>query len=302
MAGLIIEAPPKVEPVLLDDMKNFLRVDISDDDAMIEGMITAAREMCESFTRRSFVQKGYKQVLDSFPYFVDTVMSQLAYPPSYYSLPRYSTTLWNYSQMIKLFRPPLVSVNRITYVSAGSQQKQDMLPIAPPWSPDTAYTAGQQITDPNDNVQQCTTPGTTFRTIPNNFATRAGGTTTEQGSTIVWTNQGPNPADLSGTSSYGLFLYDAVSEPGRVFPGPPGQFWPSVLYIPNAVEIHFKIGYSADSGLVPQRAKLAIKQLVNHWYENRDFVLPGSAPTELPWHVKAILWSLRIEDYQPTRG
>jgi len=302
MAGLIIEAPPKVEPVLLDDMKNFLRVDISDDDAMIEGMITAAREMCESFTRRSFVQKGYKQVLDSFPYFVDTVMSQLAYPPSYYSLPRYSTTLWNYSQMIKLFRPPLVSVNRITYVSAGSQQKQDMLPIAPPWSPDTAYTAGQQITDPNDNVQQCTTPGTTFRTIPNNFATRAGGTTTEQGSTIVWTNQGPNPADLSGTSSYGLFLYDAVSEPGRVFPGPPGQFWPSVLYIPNAVEIHFTAGYSADSGLVPQRAKLAIKQLVNHWYENRDFVLPGSAPTELPWHVKAILWSLRIEDYQPTRG
>src|SRR5260370_37534039 len=186
MAGLIIETQPKVEPVALDDLKNFLRVDISDDDAMIEGMGIAARELCESFTRRSFVQKGYKQVLDSFPYFVDTVMSQLAYPPSYYSLPRYSTTLWNYSQMIKLFRPPLVSVNRITFVSAGTQQKQDMLPISPPWSPDTLYQIGNQVTDPTDNVQQCTVAGTSFRQIPA-FASGTGQTTQEQASTTVWT-------------------------------------------------------------------------------------------------------------------
>lgn len=299
MAGLIIEIQPKVEPVAIDDMKNFLRVDISDDDATIGVMITAARELCESFTRRSFVQKGYKQVLDSFPYFVDTVMSQLAFPPSYYSLPRYSTTLWNYSQMIKLFRPPLVSVNRITYVSASDQQKHDMLPIPQPWSPDTAYQVGQQITDPNDNIQTCSVAGTSFRNPPK-FATGLTQVTTEPGS-LVWVNNGPNPSDLSGTGSYGLFLYDAVSEPGRVFPGPPGQFWPPVLYIPNAVEIHYTAGYSADAALVPARLKMAIKQLVSHWYENREIVTPGNT-AQLPFHVQALLWSLRIEDYQPTRG
>src|SRR5579859_7873752 len=149
MAGLIIVAPPKVEPVLLDDMKNFLRVDISDDDAMIEGMITAAREMCESFTRRSFVQKGYRQSLDAFPYFVDTVMSQMAYPPSYYSLPRYSTTLWNYSQMIKLLRSPLRDVSRITYTDSVTSTIKTLYPQLFVWQALHEYFIGDQIQDSN---------------------------------------------------------------------------------------------------------------------------------------------------------
>jgi hypothetical protein len=57
-------------------------------------------------------------VLDSHPYYTDTIQSQLAYPPSYYSLPRYSTTLWNYSQMIKVPYPPLKSVDSMVYVGA----------------------------------------------------------------------------------------------------------------------------------------------------------------------------------------
>lgn len=110
--------PPSCEPVALADMKTFLRVNWTTDDAMITGLIQAAREVAEAFCRKSFVQKGYIQFLDSFPYFTDTMMSQMAYPPSYYSLPRYSTTLWNYSQMIKLFYGPLVSVSELRYVSS----------------------------------------------------------------------------------------------------------------------------------------------------------------------------------------
>src|SRR5258707_665023 len=103
MAGLTVVRQPKCEPIGLEETKTFLRVDSDAEDDQIKGMIIAAREVCEKFCRRSFVQKGYKMTLDSFPYFVDTVMSQMAFPPSYYSLPRYSTTLWNYSQMIKVF-------------------------------------------------------------------------------------------------------------------------------------------------------------------------------------------------------
>ncbi len=97
MASLIVESPPANEPVTLVEAKSFLRVEIPNDDALIAGLIIAAREVCENFTDRSFCIKGYRQSLDSFPYFTDTMLSQMAYPPSYYSLPRYSTTLWNYA-------------------------------------------------------------------------------------------------------------------------------------------------------------------------------------------------------------
>ena len=115
MAGLIIQTEPAVEPVSLAQAKNFLRVSITDDDDLIGFLITAAREACESFCNRSFAIKSYLQSLDSFPYYTDTVMSQMAYPPSYYSLPMYSTTLWNYSQMIKLYYPPCIEVQGIDY-------------------------------------------------------------------------------------------------------------------------------------------------------------------------------------------
>jgi hypothetical protein len=109
MAGIIVQTDPTSEPVTLAQAKNFLRVTVGDDDALISVLIMAARESCENFCSRSFAIKGYLQTLDSFPYYTDTVMSQMAYPPSYYALPMYSTTLWNYSQMIKLYMPPAIS-------------------------------------------------------------------------------------------------------------------------------------------------------------------------------------------------
>ena len=104
--------------------------DLGDASDRLRDLITAAREYCSVFTRRAFVNTGFIQYLDSFPYFTDTVMSQQAYPPAYYSLPRYSTTLWNYSQMIKLFYSPLVSVEKITYINTDGSPT-DLLPGAP---------------------------------------------------------------------------------------------------------------------------------------------------------------------------
>ncbi len=39
-----------MDPISLADAKLFLRVDISDDDALITSLITVAREYCETFT------------------------------------------------------------------------------------------------------------------------------------------------------------------------------------------------------------------------------------------------------------
>jgi hypothetical protein len=86
--------------------------------------ISAARECGEILTARSLSKRQFKLVLDSMPYYTDTIQSQLAYPPSYYSLPRYSTTLWNYSQMIKLPFSPAISVDLMQYIdNTGTPQQ-----------------------------------------------------------------------------------------------------------------------------------------------------------------------------------
>lgn len=108
-------ALPAAEPIVLNDAKNYLRVSsaFTDDDPYILAIIQAARESAEAVTGRAIAQRTFRMVLDSHPYYTDAVQSQLAYPPSYYSLPLYATTLWNYSQMIKLPYAPAVSVQQM---------------------------------------------------------------------------------------------------------------------------------------------------------------------------------------------
>ena len=54
-AGPGIVMQPVIEPVSLDEMKKHLRVDIDDDDELIQAMITAARTHIENITRRAFL-------------------------------------------------------------------------------------------------------------------------------------------------------------------------------------------------------------------------------------------------------
>ena len=260
MSSNQLEFPPVCEPVSLSDLKNFLRVTISDDDSLISSLAIAAREYCEEFCARRFINAGLLECMDSFPYYTDTMVSQMAYPPSYYSLPRYSTTLWNYSQMIKLFYSRVRWVDHISYVSSTDSQ----------W---------HKLT------------GT---------------------------------ADMANSAAN--FLLDTQSEPGRIFP-PAGQFWPSVLYVPNAVQIHYRAGYNDDikiakalealspaltpatsaedvSGAevalrqadVPERIKLAIQLLTAFYYEHRD------ESVDVPEGIHRHLWLFRVVDFAPTRG
>ena len=244
MAGIIVNVSPTSYPVSLATAKNFLRTSIDDDDSLIgDILIPAAMEACETFCGRTFAIKSYLQVMDSFPYYTDTVMSQMAYPPSYYSLPMYSTTLWNYSQMIKLYYPPCIEVQGIDYIDTNGE-KQTL----------------EQDTD---------------------------------------------------------FLLDNIWEPSRIFPMP-GAMWPSCLYVPNAVQIRFTAGFGdtvsvdpnpvdgevsqgAGSQPMPNVIKVAMLQLIAHWYENREAAMAGGLK-DMPNHVQMLLWTKRVIDFQPTRG
>lgn len=308
MAGLKLEFPAAVDPVSLAEAKNFLRVDdIDDDDDLITGLISAATEACENYTRRSFISKGFLMTLDSFPYFTDTMMSQLAYPPSYYSLPRYSTTLWNYSQMIKLLRPPCISVDRITYMASGDSSFHDLIPQPGPWYPQTEVEVGDQFIDNNANIQTliALNPSAedsyTTGVNPPTWAKNQNGVTVEASpATAVWRNDGP-----AANGEFGAYMLDNVSEPARVFPGignpqSSNNFWPSVLYVPNAVQIHMTCGYGPNPSDVPNGCRTGIMQTVADWYENRN---PATTDEDqLPRHVRAILSTYRVMDLQLTRG
>jgi Phage gp6-like head-tail connector protein len=299
-ATLQIEVPPAVEPVTLKEAKIFLRVDddITVDDDLIDELIIAARDYCETFCSRSFANKGYRQCLDSFPYYTDTISTQMAFPPSYYSLPRYSTTLWNYSQMIKLLISPLRHVSKIVYISSVDGSQQTLLPAPVGWQPSTVYGLGDQVQDPGAHLQEITAVNDaqagedgefeSGSTTPTWNAT-SGGTTTD--GPFTWTNKGAAPL--------GDFIYDKDSEPPRIFPLA-GQNWPSVLYVPNAVQIHFEAGYG-DAEEVPRGIKVAMKMLVANWNENREASSPLSLKA-IPHHVDNLLWAYRVLDFAPTRG
>lgn len=310
MAGLILEFPASVDPVSLAEAKNFLRVDdIDDDDALITSLIKASTVACETFTNRSFINKGFIQSLDSFPYFTDTMLSQLAYSPSYYSLPRYSTTLWNYSQQITMMRPPLQSIDRITYCDSGTGSFRDLVPQPLPWYPQQNYVAGGTIADNNGYGQMLvdtdpsSTPTLKSGVKPPVWNKTLGAITTEASpATAVWINIG-----LLDQGEFGAFIVDKISEPGRVFPGiqtPKGQpvagYWPSVLYIPAAVQLHFTAGYGPDATFIPDAIKTAVKLTLADFYENRT---PAKDSEEqIPRSARALLGTYRVLNFAPTRG
>ena len=67
--GLTVSTPPATEPVSVGEAKTHLRVEQTaiDDDGYIAGLIRAAREHVESYTRRAIINTTYALTLDGFP-------------------------------------------------------------------------------------------------------------------------------------------------------------------------------------------------------------------------------------------
>lgn len=65
--SLQLNTPPAAEPVSLAEAKAHLKVDITDDDALIGTLISAARSRAEWRTGRAFVTQGWTLWLDRWP-------------------------------------------------------------------------------------------------------------------------------------------------------------------------------------------------------------------------------------------
>ncbi len=78
MYRLVETTPPAAEPLSCAEMKVFLRVDHDNDDALIEDLIAAARQLCESATGRSLITRSYSLYLDAWP---EAATLTLPHPP-----------------------------------------------------------------------------------------------------------------------------------------------------------------------------------------------------------------------------
>lgn len=63
---LTVSTAPVTEPVTLAEAKLHLRVDSNDEDAMVTSLIAAARDMAETYSRRSLVTRTYDFVMDEW--------------------------------------------------------------------------------------------------------------------------------------------------------------------------------------------------------------------------------------------
>ena len=63
----VLTVPPAQEPVSLADAKAYCRVDVTDDDALLATLITAARSELERNLGRAFITQSWTYYLDRWP-------------------------------------------------------------------------------------------------------------------------------------------------------------------------------------------------------------------------------------------
>ena len=65
--GLRLTVAPTSEPITRAEAKAFAKVDVTDDDSLIDALITAARQLVETEQNRQLMPATYELTLDEFP-------------------------------------------------------------------------------------------------------------------------------------------------------------------------------------------------------------------------------------------
>ena len=65
--SLKLVTAPAALPVAVADVKTYLRINTSDDDAMLSGFIEAATDIVEKYTGRRLITQTWAQFMDAFP-------------------------------------------------------------------------------------------------------------------------------------------------------------------------------------------------------------------------------------------
>lgn len=104
MAGLVVVTAPTSEPITVSDLIQHLRLDADTDETEMEAYIAMAREWCENYTGRAFVNRTLRLSIDGISDVDEALWEGWKIGPD--------MTLKK--RDIKLPKPPLVSVTSVT--------------------------------------------------------------------------------------------------------------------------------------------------------------------------------------------
>ena len=111
MAGLVVDTAPTQEPVTLQEVKEYLRVDDATDERVVRPFIETARRFCEEHTGRALMTQTLILYLDAFEDSFDPLWEGLRTGPY----------LNYYKNYVVLPRAPVASVTHIkTYDDADT--------------------------------------------------------------------------------------------------------------------------------------------------------------------------------------
>jgi hypothetical protein len=115
--GLQLVSGPTSEPLTLEDAKQHLRVDFTEDDSLILSLISAAREVVEGKLRRSVFSQQWQMTLDQFPYTTQILTHSPSQRDSYLFPSLYFTYY-----AIELPVSKVTSVDSISFLDNDGQQ------------------------------------------------------------------------------------------------------------------------------------------------------------------------------------
>lgn len=257
---------PTVEPVAVDEVKTHLRVDTTDEDALIGVYISAARRWVETYTRRSLVRQTRRYRLDRFE-----------------------------GAAIELPNSPLRAVDAITYVdSNGAEQtwtstlyRVDADSDIPRIEP--AY--GESWPTTRDAVNAVSVQYSAGYVAP--FSVDAGtDTITSAGHGLsdgdpvpVSNTGGALPAGLAAGTTY--YVINSTADTFQLSTSEGGA----------AVDITDTGSGTHFVGEVPRDVRVALFLLVAHFYETREAVNVGNIVNEVPFGAKALLGGTAVRSF-----
>lgn len=121
MAGLALVTAPAIEPITVAQAKLFARIDITEDDQVVNDLVVAARHHAEEWSGRSLLTQTWDVFRDNFPILTSDVTGfDGVFTPAGGEQWRGSPlSTWQRRLALELPRSPLQSVVSVTYTPAN---------------------------------------------------------------------------------------------------------------------------------------------------------------------------------------
>lgn len=275
---------PTAEPLSLQEAKDHLRIDGEAEDAHLSALIVAAREWVEGFWGRTIVATKRKLSLDQF---YTTGPARICDVGVYEGYRDYT---------IRLPGPPLIAVSSITYVdtdgttqtlaTSGYQVDAESEParIVPAYGESWPTTRAQLNAVSITYTAGYAAPFTVA--VDTNVLTVTARTYTD-GDVVRLSNSGGElPTGLSANTDY--YVRDVSGNTFKLAETSGG----------TAIDVTANSGSGTHFvGVIPAKAKQAMKLLIGHWWENREAVLTGSISKDIEFAVESLLWFDRIVSF-----